>query len=117
MELDDLCVDRLIWHEPDVLVGDEEQQRVGAEGESGGVGPNRTGAGFAEIDGKVVGAGRVARLAIESQAMGANRMTAPAGVVQIVGDVTLGHIVIETISLQGCAATLSLPPYFRSGQE
>ena len=92
VELNDLAVDRRIRDESDVLIRDEEQQRIGAEFKTGGVGPKRPGAGFDEVDGEVVGAGRLDRLAVEPQALSANRLIAVAGVVQIAHAVTFCHL-------------------------
>jgi hypothetical protein len=78
VELDDLPLDRTIWDESNVLIGNKEQQAVGTKEKSRGVGPKRAGAGLDEIDGEVIGAGRVAGLAVEPQTLGSNRPTAPA---------------------------------------
>src|ERR1019366_4604909 len=53
---------------------------------------------FDEIDGKIVGAGRIARLGIESQTLGANRLIALTGVIQVVGGATLSHSLLNPVA-------------------
>jgi len=73
VELNDLGVDGIIGDEPDVLVRDEEQERGRAESELRGVAPKRPGAGFDQVDGEVIRAGRLERLAAQVQALRADR--------------------------------------------
>ena len=109
VELDDLAVDRDVGDEPDVLVGDEEQQAVGAEGELRGVGPERPGPGLDQVDGEVVRAGRLERLAVEPQAFDADRLTAAAGVVQVPNNVVSTHRAPECCPATERIASLATP--------
>ncbi len=52
-----------------MLIRDEDNERVRAEFKTGSVGPERTGAGFDEVDEEVVGAGQINRLAVEAQTL------------------------------------------------
>src|ERR1019366_5340289 len=66
---------------------------------------------FDEIDGKIVGAGRIARLGIESQTLGANRLIALTGVIEVVGDATLSHLLLNpAVSHRNKQAISSGPP-------
>jgi hypothetical protein len=53
VEVNGLTLDRPIWDESNVLIGDEAEEGVRPEGEPGGIGPDRPGAGCDEVDGEV----------------------------------------------------------------